>query len=254
MLRQHPEVYVPKTKELHFFDKEPRYSRGLDWYAEFFAGARGEKARGEFTPNYFWTTPDETEKAAGGADNKRLPERVQHALPDLRLVVILREPVQRAVSAYFHHIRARRLPVSERLTDAGDKFGIRSMGHYAEHLEHWQACFPKERFLILFYEEDIAKNKERTLSRVFDFIGVDSSFVPSGLDRRVNRRRSPLHMRLNFYVPWLANGLDFVLPEAVTHARPFRINVAEDEREQLAEHYRPHNERLKEMLGRPLPW
>jgi hypothetical protein len=61
-------------------------------------------------------------------------------------------------------------------------------------------------------------------------------------------------MRLNFYVPWLANGLDFVLPEAVTHARPFRINVAEDEREQLAEHYRPHNERLKEMLGRPLPW
>jgi hypothetical protein len=120
MLRQHPEVYVPKTKELHFFDKEPRYSRGLDWYAEFFAGARGEKARGEFTPNYFWTTPDETEKAAGGADNQRRPERVQHALPDLRLVVILRESVQRAVSAYFHIIRERRLPVSERLTDAVD--------------------------------------------------------------------------------------------------------------------------------------
>jgi len=216
--------------------------------------APAKKARGEFTPNYFWTTPDVTERESGGADNEGLPQRVYQHLPDAKCIVILRDPVERAVSAYFHHIRARRIRVSERLGDLGDTYGLRSMGYYDVHLARWQVLFPKERWLVLFYEEDIVNNKELTLRRVFEFLDVNPAFLPRGLNRGINRRRSPLHMRLNFYAPRLADALDSRLPTAVTHARPFQIQVSVQERAELAAEYAPHNERLAEQLGRQLPW
>ena len=128
------------------------------------------------------------------------------------------------------------------------------MGHYDVHLERWLGAFPREQLLVLIYEEDIAQNKPATLRRLFEFIGVDPTHDPARQERRVNRRRSDLHLRLNFYAPPLATLLDAVLPARITHARRWRIEVADDERAALAAEFAPHNARLSQLLGRDLPW
>ncbi len=54
MLAQHPEVFIPKQKELHFFNISYNYDKGIGWYRKQFSGYSGEKAVGECTPNYLW--------------------------------------------------------------------------------------------------------------------------------------------------------------------------------------------------------
>lgn len=96
-LRMHPEVFVPDRKELHFFDK--RFDRGVGWYARQFAGVTTERAVGEATPNYMYR-PEAIDRMAG-------------TVPDIRLVAILRNPVDRAAySRYWRRVARGREPLS----------------------------------------------------------------------------------------------------------------------------------------------
>src|SRR5688572_14326389 len=86
-LQAHPDVFVASGKEVHFFDR--RYGRGLDWYRSRFAGVTTERVVGEATPAYMY---DENAIA-----------RIAHDLPDARLIVVLRNPVDRAYSHYWRN-------------------------------------------------------------------------------------------------------------------------------------------------------
>lgn len=249
MLREHPEVFVTQPKSLYFFSNPQVYAKGLGWYREHFRGGRGYPAAGEFTPNYFWEEP-----GASFDDGSNVPERVQRAYPDARIIVTLREPVDRAVSAYYHHIRAGRVQPRQQLRDVRGQHGILSMGFYDEHLERWQACFSEQQLLVLIYETEIAKNREETLRRVFRFLDVRESRAPEATGRRFNSRGSHLQLRLSGRAPLLAKAANLVLPSAIKNHDRFAIPVSEEEREELAEIYQPHNRRLAELLGRDLPW
>jgi len=54
MLRQHPDIFVPEKKELHFFNLKSNYARGIEWYRKQFDGWSGQKLVGDCTPNYLW--------------------------------------------------------------------------------------------------------------------------------------------------------------------------------------------------------
>ncbi len=56
MTKQHPEIFVPKCKEVHFFNKTKNYKKGVEYYKSFFEERTPEKIAGEATPNYFWTS------------------------------------------------------------------------------------------------------------------------------------------------------------------------------------------------------
>src|SRR6188508_2795579 len=86
-LAEHPQVFMTRKKELHFF--YVNYSRGLDWYAAQFAGAGSAVARGEITPDYLY--------------HPEALSNIARDVPDVRLFVILRNPIDRAVSAYALH-------------------------------------------------------------------------------------------------------------------------------------------------------
>ena len=102
-IRQHPDIFLC-DHEIHFFDKDYNYGKGIGWYREHFAGAGGAKAVGERTPDYFWTNGLRTEG--------HLPEvhrNIGEVLPEAKLVVILRDPVERAISAANHVISSGRI-------------------------------------------------------------------------------------------------------------------------------------------------
>ncbi len=261
MVAQHPQVTVGSRKELHFFNKSAAYARGLDWYREQFSPGPDTVAVGEFTPNYFWTTPGEDESVLdlGNPDdhNPEIPRLVREAIPDARLVVLLRNPVERAISAYYHMVRKGRVKPRQRLIDVADAWGIESMGYYDVHLENWLEEFPRDRFLVLFYEEALADaHKRDTLVQVYEHIGVDPAFVPEDIHGTHNVRGTHFDMRVNqLPVPTrLKKLITRRVPRSIKERPLWHIDVSDEDRAALAERFRPHTARLEEILGRPTPW
>lgn len=254
MVSQHPQVHTSDPKELHFFNRDYNYEKGSQWYLDHFKAKLGTQASGEFTPDYLWIR-DEHREVPGFESTPDVPRRVVDMLPNLQLIVILRNPVARAISSYYHHIGAARLSPNRRIGAIGDQWGIRSMGHYAAHLERWFMHFPRERFLILIYEEDLAQeNQPKTLARVFEHVGVDRSFTPANRSVRYNRRRSHFDYRLARLPGRLQAMARRNVPEFVTRLPIWNIPIEDNEISELREYYLPHNKRLEELIGRTIPW
>jgi hypothetical protein len=252
MLREHPDVFTPEAKELHFFNKATGYARGLDWYREQFAGHAGEIAIGECTPNYFWTSRDEAEILESGR-TRDIPALVNEHYPGMKLMVLLRDPVDRAVSAYYHHINAGRVAPGQRIFDVGHRFGIISMGWYDVHLEAWLGQFPRDQLMILFYEEDITAEPVQTLREVYRFVGVDDAFEPENVRAARHVTDGPLYLWIGRHSRGLARRLKALAP-GLMNLDPAGLRVRPEERDELRRLYRDHDQRLEQLLGRSLPW
>lgn len=189
-LMRHPQAIAPTEKEIDFFSKE--YRQGLDWYRAHFA---------PLPPNGSWTTG---EASPSYLTYPGTAERLQAAFPDLKLVVLLRNPVDRALSHYHHWRRSGRetrpfeavldeeLPLLEppldadrlerylvsRFDDWNTQAGYCLLGLYAYFLPRWLSRFPRERVLILISETLFAE-PEATVTRVCDFLGLPPP--PAGL-------------------------------------------------------------------------
>jgi hypothetical protein len=264
-LEAHPEVYTPEVKELHYFDLRERHQRGLDWYLAHFDAGEACAAVGECTPNYLWVTdalppelvelgfdPGRFGPAAFPEVNRDIPALVREVLPDLRLVVILRDPVERTVSAFYHHLRRRRLPPWSRILDVGHRHGIVGMSFYESHLERWFACFERKRFLVLGFEDDVVARPEAALASVYRHLGVDDTFVPPGLGAKKNQRTSGPFLYANYVSPRAAAWTFQTFP-ALHDVRWPRVVVTTAERERLAQLFAPGIERLEHRIDRHFP-
>jgi hypothetical protein len=240
-LRRHPEVagpaggerFVVRRKEVHFFDD--RFAMGIDWYRSFFPlAARQRHARrrgrdlvaGEATPYYMF--------------HPAVPERVASTLPDVKLIALLRDPVDRAYSHYQLVCRKgweqlsfeeaveaeeRRLEGQEERLEADlrgwhhRRRAYLSRGLYAEQLERWLAHFPREQLLVV-RSEDLRHRSAEVYAEVLAFLGLR---------------------------PWEP-------PEYVTRNRAAYPPLDPDLRARLAERFVEPNERLAELLGRDFGW
>jgi hypothetical protein len=252
MMSQHPEVSTGAEKELHFFNKVYNYQKGLEWYRSQFSITPDTKAVGEFTPNYFWTSEDEREM---GGRTRNILKLVHETYPNLKLIVCLRDPVDRAVSAYYHHINMGRVQPKQSIIEVADYHGIKSMGYYDIHLSNWMNYYTCDNFLVLIYEKDLQDNmKRKSLERVFRYIGVDNTFEPNGIFSKYHVRRSHFEMRIRHYPFHIGKGLRLLVPERIKMSKIWEISVREKEKETLREIFKPHNKNLEEIIGSRLPW
>jgi hypothetical protein len=174
LLLEHPQVYRPAgaLKECHFFDEfwqRPFTESDVDGYRALFPRPPGT-ITGEWTPEYMvdvWT-----------------PSLLRRAAPDTRLLVLLRDPIDRFRSAIRRNIQRFGL-VPELL---GEAF-LRGLYHaqLARLLEHYE----RERILVLQYEQCV-QQPEPELAKTYAFLGLDESFVPPDPGRRVKRPSAPL--------------------------------------------------------------
>ena len=249
-LREQPGVFLPRPYEVHFFDRADNYAKGLDWYGSHFAGAPTDALVGEKTPDYFWTVRPE------GRGPNDIPARMHGALPEARLVVVLRDPVKRAISALNHMVRARRLSpfidagavLSEALDPVKDRFGLIGRGHYLAHLQRFLDFYPRERLHVVFFEDQVIKAPQQTIDAVMSFLGRGAAAPLQPRSRPENRRmNSRLGLMLNYYAPKLSpliSAIDRALPAAP------EIAPSQSIRDLLYEHYAPHNRALFDFLGR----
>jgi hypothetical protein len=235
-LSEHPYVAPATQKEVHYFDYN--YYRGEDWYRAHF--------------------PRQTERTAFAAEHGRpfltgeasppyiahhwAPERLARLLPDAKLLVTLRNPVDRAYSQFQMSRREDEEPLdfaaaidaeAERLapelarTRVDHRYNSWPIGcwsylmrsRYAEQLERWFALFPRQQFDIMTLEQ-LAAEPQQQLDRVHEFLGL------------------PPH-RYDDLKPLHTASYDVIAP---------------DLRRRLSDYFRPHNERLYELLGTDLGW
>jgi len=177
-LSRHPAICTALIKETHFFDQDVFFAPGpprYDLYDFFFSHWRGEALLGEATPTYMFAP--------------HVPSRLRDYNPLLRLVVLLRHPVERAYSQYQMNVRAGVEPLSfraaidaedERLTAAGDDWSPFSdawrcsyvqRSLYAPQIERLLSLFPSDQLLVLRTEE-LARAARATLDGLQAFLGV----------------------------------------------------------------------------------
>jgi hypothetical protein len=176
-IRAHPDVFALGNKELHFFsDRGGRFAQGVEAYARNFEGAKPGQLCGESTPEYL------TVSAAA--------ERIRRLIPEVRLFLVLRDPVERLWSHYRYVRNSGREPLSlERALELEPKrrasipagecvqdYLNRSL--YIEHLRRFEALFGRDALLVILYEDFVA-DQDGVVARVAQHIGLDTPPPPA---------------------------------------------------------------------------
>src|SRR2546423_3227809 len=159
-LKTHPQVYVPRTKELHFFVAERNWLRGLEWYGEHFVDGSGMPARGECSVTY-------TEFPIF----EGVPERIAQVIPHVTLLYIVRDPVERIRSHYELLLAAGH---ERRDFDSAvrERPAYIETTRYAAQLDRYLEHFGREQLHVVTTESLIGDTAD-TLRGICTFIGVD---------------------------------------------------------------------------------
>lgn len=175
-LGRHPDVFMSETKELNYFQggEEEVEDARVQQYFRNFEKAGTHKIMGESSPNYFWAYDPQLPQ------RKNIPRNIRATLgEDLKLIAILRNPVARAISAYFHQCRMGRINVGETLIDSlKRKLGIGTMGEYDKQLEVWSEFYGRENFLFLCFD-DVSLRPEALLEDVCNWAELASGKMPA---------------------------------------------------------------------------
>lgn len=225
-LIQHPQILPASQKEVHYFDLN--YDKGPEWYLQQFPPRHLDQLAGEASPYYIF--------------HPHVPQRVYQFSPQIKLILLLRNPIDRAISHYYYYIKIRyeTLPLEEaiaaepqRLQGELEKLladetyysynhqhhSYLTRGHYADQLQTWLQYFPQEQLLIL-KSEDLYHNPAGTFNRVLTFLNL------------------PPHP-LKTYAKHNAGDYPPINPTTYQH---------------LKDYFRPHNGRLTDLLGREFNW
>lgn len=165
-LEQQPEFVLPRVKEPHFFSDERRWRRGIEWYAEHFADAPKENLTGEASPGY--TSPISCAMAAN---------RIADELPDVRLICILRHPIERLRSQFRHQVQRGResRTLLQAVSEVGNEYVGRSL--YYACLKPYIELFDSRRLCVVRFE-DLVTEDAPGWKTILEFLGVDARPVP----------------------------------------------------------------------------
>lgn len=232
-LNQHSQIKMSTPlKEVHYFSYN--YSKGLNWYkSNFPIVTKKEKNNilvGEASPYYLF--------------HPHSAERIHKILPDIKLIVILRNPTDRAISHYFHELRhnTETLPIIDalkaeesRITPEYDKMlnnhsyesqihqnlSYKARGRYTEQLEQYYKYYSKNQLLIIT-SEDLFKNTADCLKSVYDFLGIKTEI----------------------------EGIDITPSNVGKNKKKIDTNVYQ----YLDNYFKTENKKLSNLINRKLPW
>lgn len=265
-LDQHPDVYMPSVKEPHWFSRvEPNPQRGVRpvttdaEYLALFKGRENERAVGEASPSYLWDV--------------NAPERIKNCVPEARIIVSLRAPIDRAFSHYLMDMREgwQTKPFYEALREdylrSTKGWGVShlyvELGLYAAQLTRYLECFGHDRVLVIFFEEFVS-DVHSTLTSIATFLRIEPSAIPvigHGVRHnsfavprgRLTRRIFHKH-ELRALSNYLPKNLKTHLRDKIFLRQAEKPEIGRDAYEFLQSIYRPEVSRLEKLLGRALPW
>lgn len=242
---EHPSIIPAYTKELHYFDE--KYKNGLTWYRAQFPSMLHkyyvERIRsldfltGEASPYYLF--------------HPLAPKRIARIMPQVKLIALLRNPVDRAYSQYWiEYGKHEKLSFEEAIAAEEERvagevekmlkdesyisynhrhYTYLARGIYADQIQNWLHFFPKEQLLVL-KSEDLYKDPAAVLKTTFDFLGLPGGNLNKEFKNYVRPHKKGYKFQFNH---------PKMLPET---------------RQQLVEYFRQHNQRLSGLLRRDFSW
>ncbi len=277
-LREHPQVYMSPVKETDFLSYEPPpisesgslsaadlLTKGgrkriltIDDYLELFEDVRDEIAIGEASPNYLFYYEQSV-------------RMIKKYVPDAKLIVVLRNPVERAYSDYLMNVRelvGNRKPLAEQVVSSAQSSYTLLKGRYYEGLKHFLEAFDPAQVQIMMYS-DLTKNSDRFMSQLYDFIGVDSSFK-ANTQKRQQTAQVPKNQNINKLLRTrnplrsaVGTVLKILMPEAQRQklrSRLIAVNsqgkeglpLTDEDRVLLENYYREDIIRLQDLINTDL--
>lgn len=206
-LREHPDLYLPRRKELNFFRDDGNWQRGLEWYARHFDRAAPGQRVGEISPQY-----------ARLPRSAEVPQRMHELLPQAKLIYLVRDPVDRLRSAWQQAVARGResRPLAEALL--ADETYL-SVTLYAQQLEAFAQHYPRESFLVLD-AADLRHERVSALRNVFTHLGVDPSrydYAQANEEIHLSRdKQRPSRMALLLANSRLGRGSKAFVPKPIT--------------------------------------
>jgi len=174
VLNDHMEVFLPESKEVHFFDKNESFDKGIDWYKKFFRKSKFEKVIMDITPNYM--------------NKEYVPERIKKLLPNVKLIFVLRNPVTRAYSNYWDNIRNQNehLPFDEAIKHNPAYI---EKGLYYKHINSFLKYF-NEKDIFIFLSEELFSHPEIFYKKLCSKLDIDFKMIRD-MNRVANFARVP---------------------------------------------------------------
>ena len=273
-LNQHPQIYMTPIKETNFFAFEGeklQYPKGticeiylsncltsLESYRKQFQGVSTEIALGESSPSYLY--------------HPKAAERIKHYIPDVKLIAILRNPVERAYSQFLHHARENFescLDFSEALQQEKNRmrdqwwwgYFYQDIGFYHPQLKRYMDLFNKEQIRVYLYE-DLRDNCRELLRDIFSFIEVNEQFIPD-MSTRYNVTGIPKNRLLHDFLSkphFLKSAFKEIIPQKLgskitTNLRNSNLvkpQFPEEVKQQLIQFYREDILKLQDLIQRDL--
>ena len=173
-LKEPPEIYMSHDEPTNYFDVE--YYRGEGWYRERFGGYDGEKEVGDESPGYI--------------KHPFAARRAAELIPEAKIIMCLRDPVERAYSqwwsaeSYWTDGRFERCMFHHATNDV-----FVTPGFYYYHISKWEEYYPKDNIKITFFEDMISDN-EKFIKDLYSFLGVDDEFLPDIANNKVQSGKS----------------------------------------------------------------
>ncbi len=182
-INQHPDffVYWERKRQWSFFDYERDFERYLTWYAEFFQDARADQIIGEHSTTYL---------ASNNAAH-----RIADLQPDTQLIFLIRDPVVRAYSHYWHLVQTRRTVYTFEHTLQYAPENILQRGLYQQQLQTYFDLFPRENIRVILFEQFI-KDMQSTVDELCRFLGVTAHLDVKSLPRWSNKTVYPRSLKL----------------------------------------------------------
>ena len=193
VLREHPQVFVPNSKELHYFNKEfienekitnLNYSKPLKWYASFFKSSKKGQLNGEFSPSYLWS--------------KNAAKDIYNFNPKIKIIAILRNPIGRSFSQYLFY--KQKGMIGEISFEEAIKIRkeILSRSLYYEDVKTYLNIFPKKNVKVVLFD-DLVNDNIKFLYDIEDFLDI-KKYIPDNINEKFNVTGIPRFRKFNVFI------------------------------------------------------
>jgi Sulfotransferase family len=261
MLEQHPGTSLPEEKEIHYFGSSELYAKGDDWYYSHFRQLDPNKLIGEASTSHFYDSVpywyNKSDQIEFDKSLPTIPELMLQKFPDAKFIVVIRDPVHRAISAYSHWMKQGELsPLLglKRVATEHPKLRILEYGYYAKYLNLWMKATPSDRFRIIIFEDQIRKNWDRTLTDTYAYLGLDPTFSPELPSKPVHRSWGWTRIVFNYYAGKIFKGIGHSRVGKLLDRFDFLANSAikAEDIEFLQSVYLPEKEAIAKLTGNQL--
>lgn len=279
LIKDHPQIYIPESKEAAFFNNDEYWAKGYDWYLKnFFSKADKDSICGTITPQYM---NDSSINIAGGSQHDKTSSRIYESEPGIKLIALLRNPIGRSFS--YHKMRRRNGYTDKTFeeesyaifnnksknikVDENNNFIYAS--EYGRILSVYFKKFPKQNILVIF-TEDLNSSPKKTLKKVFDFLEVSSGYTPDNINRKSHvgggkpkiRLLTPGHLRDNrvFMAIWkllpakLRKNLYYKVMFWNVKSDKEKLDKDSDIYKALIKYFKPDVKKLEKLIGKKTPW